>query len=201
MTNDIRNWSSFALLLIDIQKDFWTADMAAAFPHYESNVTSLLNFCRAENLEVIHLRAQFNPDKSDWMTRYKLSERIPCIDGTPGAEVFQFATNVEGEKVICKQTFDGFQNPELQNHLAERQTRYLLVAGLVTSVCVLLTAAAAAQRGYLVSVISDCCGDSDTAHRHTLDRYPFIFSTVNASQVAECHEKWKAELENLDVIV
>lgn len=200
MSDTARNWDSFALLLVDVQKDFWTDEMAVAFPDFDSNVEALLDKCRKERLEVIHLRASFKADKTDWMTRYRLLDRIPCVEGTPGAEVFPCAANNQGEKIIYKQTFDGFHNPELQSYLDKRKTRFLLIAGLVTSVCVLLTAAAAAQKGYLVAVVEDCCGDVPESHRHTLDRYPFIFSTTSADKIAQSRESWIAELNNLNSV-
>ena len=41
-----RNWESFALLLIDVQKDFWTERMSQEFTDYEKHVRKLLHVCR-----------------------------------------------------------------------------------------------------------------------------------------------------------
>jgi nicotinamidase-related amidase len=60
-------WEQFALLLIDVQRDFWPEQMAECFPHFPANVARLLKLCRAEGIEVVHLRADFKPDMSDWM--------------------------------------------------------------------------------------------------------------------------------------
>ena len=177
------NWSPFALLLIDVQHDFWTDDMSCTRSDYEANVTRLLTICRDHGIDVVHLRAAFRSDQSDWMARYRLTGNIPCVEGTPGAEVLPFAVEADGETVIEKQTFDGFMNPTLDDYLAGQGKRILFVAGLVTSVCVLLTAASAAQRGYLVTVIEDCVADAPTAHAHTLARYPFVFDSANADEL------------------
>ena len=104
-----------------------------------------------------------------------------------------------GEKVIIKRTFDGFHNPELQSYLQENKKQFILVAGLVTSVCLLLTAANAAQRGYLVGMVEDCCGDEPEAHRQTLERYPFIFCRTTVNRMSSSHEKWQADLDLLAV--
>lgn len=197
MPDSARNWDDFALLLIDVQKDFWTDEAAQTFPDYESNIGMLLDYCRRETLEIIHLRAKFSADKSDWMLRYHLLDRIPCVEGTPGAEILPCAEHEPGEKIIYKQTFDGFQKPELQRYLAKNKKRFLLVGGLVTSVCVLLTAASAAQKGYLVAVIDDCCGDTEEAHLHTLRRYPFIFSTTTIERISTDRQRWMSELSEL----
>jgi nicotinamidase-related amidase len=197
MAEYVRNWDPFVLLLIDVQKDFWTEEISNAFPDYEKNVSELLDVCREEQIDIVHLRAKFRRDKSDWMATYKILDRIPCIEGTRGAEIFPFAKDVPGEKVITKQTFDGFHNPQLQIHLLENKKRFILVAGLVTSVCLLLTAANAAQRGYLVAMVEDCCADKPEAHRHTLERYPFIFCRTKVDQISSSRERWMADLARL----
>jgi nicotinamidase-related amidase len=197
MIKHVRDWGPFALLLIDVQKGFWTDEMKIAFPDFEDNVIRLLDLCRAEGIDVVHLRAKFRKDKSDWMVRYLFQDTIPCVAGTAGAKHFDFAAEAGDEPVIIKQTFDGFLNPELSSALEAAGKRYLLVAGLVTSVCVLLTAAAAAQRGYLVSVVEDCCADKPEAHVHTLERYPFVFEPVTTDDIATQHEHWIGQLARL----
>lgn len=191
------NWESFALLLIDNQHDFWTEEMSQTFADYEKNVSRLLEVCRHEGIDVVHLRARFQQDESDWMVKYKSLGRIPCVAGTPGVEIFPFAQDEPGEFVIYKQSFDGFLKPALPAYLEKNRKRFLLLAGLVTSVCVFLTAATAAQRGYLVGIVEDCCADSPEAHNHTLQSYPFIFDRTSVGQLTADHGKWLADLDRL----
>lgn len=193
-TDYARTWAPFVLLLIDVQRDFWTEELSRAFPDYERNVSKLLGFCRQEQIDIVHLRAEFRNDKSDWMVKYKSLGRIPCIKGTEGAEILPCAKEAPGEKVLIKQTFDGFHQPELHSYLEEHKKRFVLIAGLVTSVCLLLTAADAAQRGYLVGMVEDCCGDKPEAHCYTLERYPFIFCRTKVDQIASDRERWIAEI-------
>ena len=82
-------------------------------------------------------------------------------------------------------------------YLEKKNKRYLLIAGLVTSVCVLLTAATAAQRGFLVGIVDDCCADTPEAHEQTLQGYPFIFDRVSVTQVAACRDSWLADIAKL----
>lgn len=197
MNGKSASWDPFALLLIDVQKDFWTDRMSQPFADYEKNVRRLLHLCRHDGIDVVHLRARFQPDGSDWMVRYKSLGRIPCIEGTPGVEIFSCAKEEPGEFVIFKQSFDGFQKPALQAYLEKKQKRYILIAGLVTSVCVLLTAAAAAQRGYLVGVVEECCADTPEAHEQTLQGYPFVFDRVSLDKITACHDTWLADINRL----
>jgi nicotinamidase-related amidase len=190
-------WDKFALLLIDAQQDFWPEEYTRHFPHFPARVEQLLTFSRVEGIEVIHLRAVFAPDRSNWMIRYKLRGHIPCIDGTRGANALPFAQELPGEKVIIKQSFDGFQNPELCRYLREKGKRFLLTAGLVTSTCVLFTTASAAQMGFLTGVVEDCCADEPMLHEHTLDTYQFIFFRTKVGRITEDYAKWLADLEAL----
>lgn len=197
MSSKSRNWEPFALLLVDVQKDFWRDGMSQDLSDYEKHIGQLLHICRREGIDILHLRVRYQPDQSDWMVRYKLLGRIPCIEGTPGIEVLPFARDEPGEFVIFKQSFDGFYKPALDAYLQRNGKRYLLLAGLVTSVCVLLTAATAAQRGYLVGVVEDCCADSPEAHEQTLQGYPFIFDRVTVDRIVDCYDTWKADIESL----
>jgi len=199
MTNIHRDWEQFALLLIDVQQDFWSEEQAQHFPDFPANVARLLALCRTEGIEVVHLRASFKADMSDWMPKYKLGGWIPCVEGTPGAEVLPFALDEPDETVILKQTFDGFQNPDLLRHLRQRGKRFVLTAGLLTSVCVLLTTASAVQHGFLAAVVDDCCADDHPeAHEHTLNRYPFIFECTTVDLIPGHYSEWLSALRQLD---
>ena len=197
MTNETRNWDAFALLLIDVQKDFWTEDMSQDFADCEKNIRRLLELCRHEGIDIVHVRSRFLKDRSDWIAKYQLLDRIPCIEGTPGVEVFPCAQSEPGEFVIYKQSFDGFRKPALPAYLEKNGKRFLLVAGLVTSVCVFLTAASAAQCGYLIGIVEDCCADKTAAHDHTLQQYPFIIDRTSVDQITASQEKWLDDLARL----
>lgn len=191
------SWDVFALLLIDVQNDFWSKEAAGAFPDFPRNVARLLKLCRREGIDVLHLRAAFKSDRSDWMARYKLLDGIPCVSGTRGAEVLPEAREAPGEPVIYKQTYDSFCNPEVEKWLHDRNKRYVLVAGLVTAVCVLLTGAAAAQRGFLVAVVEDCCADQPRSHGLVFDRYPNVMERVKVGEIALRLPQWKKQLRSL----
>lgn len=192
-------WSRYALVIVDMQSDFWSAAVAATVPELPDRVAALLAWARAEGPTVVHLRARFRPDRRDWMARYRLRNWTPCIDGTPGVETLPFAAEWSGEPVITKQSFDGFLGTDLDEVLAGRGIRGLLVAGLVTSTCVLFTASTATQRGYLVSVVSDCCSDRAELHHATLAAYPFIFGTVRSNEIAQRRAGWDADLDRMDI--
>jgi len=176
-----------ALILIDIQKDFWQplahAPGLTAFPE---NIQSLLATARRHGLLVVHTQAIFRPDRSDWMLFYRPEGRgqVPCIAGTPGVEFEPFAAPLPGEPVIQKQTFDGFAGSHLAEALAARGIRAALIAGLETSVCVLFTATSAYLRRIVPFVVRDACGDTPERHAATLQMYDRLsFQTVATDDV------------------
>jgi nicotinamidase-related amidase len=197
--NTNNKWDPFALLLIDVQQSFYSGMLPKEFPNFPNNITRLLSFCRDEGLEIVHLKAIFKEDMSNWMLRYRLRGSIPCIEGTTGAETLPFAAEEPGEAVFIKQTFDGFHNPELLPHLRKRGKRFLLTAGLITSACVFLTTASAAQLGFLAAVVEDCCADFPPMHEDTLERYQYIFDRTTTDMITENRTKWLEELSALEM--
>lgn len=192
--------SHFALLMVDVQQDFWPDKLAELYPDFPHKITNLLSLARENGIEVVHLRAQFREDMSDWMPRYRLRGRIPCVEGTSGVAVLPFAVEAPGEKIFPKQTFDGFHNPSLLSYLKDKKKRFVLVAGLVTSTCVLFTASSATQLGFLSAVISDCCADEPTIHNTILERYQFIFDPVKSDQILELIPDWREALRDLSMV-
>ena len=189
------DWSRYAVVLVDLQHDFWPEDVAAVTPELPERVADLLDLARSNDLAVVHVRARFRADESDWMARYRLRGRIPCIEGTVGAETLPFAVERDGEPVVVKQSFDGFLNTDLHELLQARGIRCLLIAGLVTSTCVLFTASTATQLGYLVTVLGDCCSDVGDAHAATLAAYPFVFEVAPSTDIAARRTRWDAQLD------
>jgi nicotinamidase-related amidase len=181
--------NQLALLLVDIQRDFWRPLAAeprcAPFP---ANVASLLAAARALRLPVIHTHASFAADGSDWMLFYRPEGRgnIPCIAGTDGAAVEEFAAPAAGEPIILKKTFDGFVATDLEHELHVRNIRAVLIAGLVTSVCVLFTATSAYVRNIVPILVHDACADMPADHDATLRRYTGLcFQSVTTGQVRD----------------
>ncbi len=64
-----------------------------------------------------------------------------------------------GDRVVYvngKQGFNAFSNTDLEETLRERGITHLLLGGMITSLCIDSTGRAAYERGYKVSILSDC---------------------------------------------
>ena len=193
----LRDWQSFALLLIDLQEDSWSDRLAEHFPGFATNVSELVAIARAEKIEIVHIRASFQPDQSDWMPRYRLRGRVPYVAGTPGVNALPFAAAVGAEGVYVKHTFDAFLIPELLPYLQKTGKRFLLTAGLLTATCVLFTTVSAAQRGFLTAVVEDCCADYPAWHQTALDTYQFIFDRTSVAGLLGDYDRWISDLDRL----
>lgn len=192
-----RDWRRFVLLLIDVQRDFWPEETAKAFPDFPSNVERLLAHCRSSGLDIVHVRAEFESDGTDWMAPYRVKGETPCVRGTPGASVLPCAVEQGDEPVLRKQTFDAFLQPDLLTLLHRARKSFILVAGLETSVCVLLTAASAVQRGFLSAVVEDCCADEPAKHAAAMTHYPFVFERTSLGRLESDRGRWLALLNPL----
>ncbi len=193
------SWERFALLIIDVQEDFWNEYTKQQFPDFPANVTKLLKLCRREGIEVIHLRARFKPDMSDWPSFYKLRGTIPCVAGTKGAEVVPFAKATAKEKVFYKHSFDGFYETRLLEYLRQRNIKHLLLAGIATEVCVLNTALSAFQRGFLLTLVEDCSAGSLQRHKFVASGYNgFIFDSVGHGKIVDQHTRWMDQINRLE---
>ena len=183
------NPEKVALVLIDIQRDFWAPiNEENKFPEFPEKVSKLLDISRKLGFHIVHIRSVFQSDRSDWMLFYRPEGRgmIPCIAGTEGIDFTGFAEPIEGEKIIEKQTFDAFVDTDLDDYLSSQDIKVVLIAGLETSVCVLFSANSAYLRKYLPLVVSDACGDTPERHKTALEMYTDLsFKQVTTKQLAE----------------
>ena len=137
-----------ALVVIDIQNDYFPggamelegADAAAA------NASRALARARQEDLPVFHVR--------HLSTRPGATFFIP---GTRGAEIHAAVRPQSGERVIEKNFPNSFRGTELERALKDAGVKELVVAGMMTHMCVDTTVRAAADLGFACSLAADGC--------------------------------------------
>ena len=174
-----------ALLLIDIQMDYFTPEKLL-IPEGERVVERALQlrqWAGVQGIAVVHIQ-QITPNPASPL----------FAAGTPGIAIHPRLTPREGETVISKTFPSSFDNTELPAFLPSRGITTLILAGLMTHMCVETTARAAVPLGYAVIVAADACASRDLpvydgagtishhdVHRHALtaiaDRFADIMST------------------------
>lgn len=157
--------SKTGLLLIDVQPEWYgpNTDTAKHFPNFLDRLTSLLSRCRTKGFHIIHIRAKYDTspearsEYTGWHQEFRrLNPGKPLdLTGVPATG----AEELEDEPVFIKATFNGFLGTGLHEYLQKKGIEKLILAGLITSVCVQMTANEAFMRGYEVSVVSEACAD------------------------------------------
>ncbi|MBF0105124.1 MAG: cysteine hydrolase [Deltaproteobacteria bacterium] len=141
-----------ALLLIDIQNDYFkngrmvleNSDSAAL------NAGRLLSFFREHALPVFHVQ--------------HLSLRQGAtffIPHTSGAEFYKGVLPSEGETVVQKHFPNSFRETTLSDHLLHSKVERLVVAGMMTHMCVDTTVRAAVDLGFQCIIAHDACATRD----------------------------------------
>lgn len=108
--------------------------------------------------------------------------------GTPGAETIPELT-AHGERILYvrgKVGFNAFSNTELDRVLQARGITDVLVAGMVTSLCIDSTGRAAYERGYNVRILSDCTSARTPAEQDFFCRniFPLYGGVLTSDQAA-----------------
>lgn len=136
------------LLLIDIQNDYFPGgafelDGAEAAG---GNARLLLDHFRGAGRPVVHIRHESLRPGSTFF-----------LPGTPGADIHPLVAPAPGEPVIRKHYPNSFRETGLQMELDRLGARRLVVAGMMTLMCVDATVRAAFDLGYELDVVHDAC--------------------------------------------
>ena len=137
-----------ALLVIDIQNDYFPggamelegADAAGA------KAAQAIRSFREKNLPVVHVRHLSVRPGSTFF-----------LPGTKGAEVHALVTPKAGETVIEKNFPNSFRATKLEQTLKDSGVKNLVVAGMMTHMCVDASVRHAADLGYKITLLGDAC--------------------------------------------
>ena len=167
-----------ALLVIDLQKEFFTEDAGECFEDMRAiipRIASILALARRLGCKVIHTRESYHPDLSD-VHAYRRSLGYVgapgplgrfCILGEPGHEFVDEVVPLPGEPVIDKASFGAFYNTHLDNLLRQNGIDHLMICGVTTQCCVHSTLREAVDRGYWCLTIADCCAATEKGMHET----------------------------------
>jgi nicotinamidase-related amidase len=148
MADPLKQDERSALLIIDIQNDYFPggtmelegADAAAA------HASSILKRFREQKMPVFHVR--------HLSTRPGATFFIP---GTEGAQIHRKVEPREGETVVEKNFPNSFRGTNLKELLDRNGVKNLVVAGMMTHMCVDASVRQAADLGYKVTLLANAC--------------------------------------------
>ncbi|HEY0389057.1 MAG TPA: cysteine hydrolase family protein [Gaiellales bacterium] len=81
--------------------------------------------------------------------------------GTPGVEIHEAVRPADGEPVVQKAHPNSFRETDLLRRLRDADVTDVVVAGMMTSMCVDATVRAAADLGFGCTVVHDACATLD----------------------------------------
>ncbi|HWH96016.1 MAG TPA: cysteine hydrolase family protein [Baekduia sp.] len=141
-----------ALLIIDMQRDYFpggayplVAPEAAA-----ANAGRVLAAFRDAGEPVVHLQHVWDAPDATFMK-----------PGTDGVEIHDAVAPAAGETVLQKAQPNGFVGTALESELRSRGVEELVVAGMMSSMCVDATVRAAVDLGFAATVVYDACAAPD----------------------------------------
>ena len=137
-----------ALLIIDIQNDYFPGGaMQLEGAEAAAQQASLaLKAFREKQLPVIHVRhASVRPGATFF------------LPGTKGAETHPAVAPLGRESVVEKNFPNAFRNTNLEKQVRDLGVTHLVVAGMMTHMCVDASVRHAADLGFKVTLLGDAC--------------------------------------------
>ena len=187
-----------ALLAMDFQndivhedgafKDFGFAAMVKQNDVF-TKTTELLDAARQTGVKVIYVAVKFRSGYSERPTNCGLWEALcgsnALVEGTWGAEIHESVTPRDGEPLVTKRGVSAFYGSDLALLLRAGNIDTLLLTGVATNFVVEGTAREAADRGYNVVIVGDCCASmSQEAHDAALTTaLPFLATISDQDEV------------------
>ncbi|MCE1204887.1 MAG: cysteine hydrolase [Holophagaceae bacterium] len=143
-----------ALLLVDLQNDYFPggAMELVGSPGAGRQAGRLLAAFRAQALPVVHVQhVALRPGATFF------------LPGTPGAEIHSGVAPLPGEPVFQKHFPNSFRETPLREHLRRLGVTELVVAGMMTHMCIDTTVRAAFDLGFTCRLAGDACATRDLA--------------------------------------
>jgi nicotinamidase-related amidase len=154
-------------------------------------LVELLDRCREAGVPVVYATKERHPGipQPTHAPIYRMAgvATPKLVHGTWGAEIVEDIAPQKGDILLPRYTsIDPSHGSEIWSVLQNLQTQTLIVAGISTTMAVEGLVRAAANRGFRVVVVEDCCASfPEEWHRFSADNIlPLISDVVPAAEVA-----------------
>ena len=185
---------SDALIALHFQNDICHSDGripfaidrdASAAEAFLAASRSALENARAAGWTIVHTHIAFAEDYSDLPRNCRLFQAVEKLGavkrGSWGAAPLAGFEPREGEIALVHKCNSAFRNTGLEALLRERRIERLHVMGLATQFSVEHTVRDAADLGYPVMVLADCCASADgEAHKASLRTMAMLATIVTS---------------------
>ncbi len=147
----------------------------------------LLDAARGAGVKVIYVSVKFRagyPERPQNAGIFQgLVAANALVEGTWGSTIHEAVSPKEGEAVVSKRGISAFTGSDLAAVLLTGGITTLLLTGVATNFVVEGTAREAADRGYNVVIVGDCCASvSQEAHESSLTTALPLLTTISSSE-------------------
>ena len=165
-----------------------------------STAARLRNWALANNVPVIHCVINFKRAPESHrkiIERWTIFDKILTADPTLADEVLEIkpASGADATKEIrvSRQAgvFSAMKSDGLGALLEERGITSLIMSGVSTNGCVLSTSRAAADEGFVTTVVEDACADANEL-AHNVLRQHVLPASVNVLDFQTLEKEWTA---------
>ena len=178
--------SKKALLVMDMQSSIIAniVDQTA----FVANVAKAVARARDNGIPVIYVVVGFRQGMPEISRNNKgfsaVKERLSKTDMNQWMAIHPGVAPQPGEIVVTKRRVSAFTGSDLEVVLRGQDIGHLVLTGIATSGVVLSTLREAADKDYQLSVIADCCADSDPeVHRVLMSKvFPRQAEVINLDQ-------------------
>jgi nicotinamidase-related amidase len=180
------------LLLMDYQVDIVSRYDAE---DCVSRAAAALEAARADGTPVIFVRVGFRPGHVEVSPHNRAFSSAKAAGrftlGDAGTEIDGRLAPSAAEPVVTKRRVGAFWATELEQILRAQGVERLALAGIATSGVILSTVRDAADRDFELTVLSDCCADTDPeVHRVLLERvFPRQARVITSKEWVESHSQ------------
>ena len=147
------------------------------------NTSKLISFFRELGLPVIYTRnGAITPNGKEMAKRLRKFTKDTPFRGKDSYEIADQIRPVENELVIDKLTSGAFNFSILDHALRNMKVEDIVIAGILTDMCVLGTARVASELGYNSVISEDACATlTQRAHVEALLMHARVFGRVETS--------------------
>ena len=170
-----------ALLVIDMLNDYLSPGGLVVCERCRAiipGIAGCIAFARARGLLVVYVNTALRDTRDVLARRWGLH----AVAGSWGAAVVDGLAPAAGDVVVSKRGYNGFHATDLDRTLRSAGIGEVVVSGIHTHVCVLLTAVAAFENGYAVTTLQDCITTGYAPNHRT--RLRFFASHVGELRTA-----------------
>jgi nicotinamidase-related amidase len=191
-----------ALILIGYQNDYFASDgilhgvieESAGVTNMLANTVELIKRLRDTFVLMISTPILFTSDYSELIEPVGILKAIREVGafraGTRGGETIselqRFGSRIL--EVPGKRGLNAFSNTDLDRILKEHDIADVVLAGVVTSICIDSTGRSAFDRGYRATILSDCTSGRTTAEQefYCQEIFQLYAEVLKHAQLLEC---------------